>query len=84
MVSADPSGLGIASTAQYCPDLGLDELRADAIVGADGVNSAVRGTRGFPSGVSPRSSYVRAIVRGRLTEEQVIDPSWLAAATVSR
>ena len=56
MVSADPSGVAIATTAQYGPDLGLDELRADAIVGADGVNSAVRGKGGFQSGVSPRSS----------------------------
>ena len=40
-------------------------LRADVIVGADGVNSAVRGTGGFKSRMSPGSSYVRTIVRGR-------------------
>jgi 2-polyprenyl-6-methoxyphenol hydroxylase-like FAD-dependent oxidoreductase len=65
-VSADPSGaVRITSTAENGPDFGLDELRADVIVGADGVNSAVRSTAGFVSRVSSGSSYVRTIVRGR-------------------
>ena len=37
-------------------------------------NSAVRGTGGFQSGVSPRSSYVRAIVRGRAS--RWFEESW--------
>ena len=65
-VSADPSGaVTITSTAESGPDLGSTSLRADVIVGADGVNSAVRSTGGFESRVSSGSSYVRAIVRGR-------------------
>jgi len=64
VVSADPSGaVRITSTAQHGP--GSMSLRADVIVGADGVNSAVRSTGGFESRVSVGSSYVRAIVRGR-------------------
>jgi 2-polyprenyl-6-methoxyphenol hydroxylase-like FAD-dependent oxidoreductase len=64
VVSADPSGaVRITSTAQHGP--GSMSLRADVIVGADGVNSAVRSTGGFESRVSLGSSYVRAIVRGR-------------------
>ncbi|HEY6683036.1 MAG TPA: NAD(P)/FAD-dependent oxidoreductase [Propionibacteriaceae bacterium] len=65
-VSADPSGaVRITSTAENGPDFGGDELRADVVVAADGVNSAVRSTGGFVSRVSSGSSYVRAIVRGR-------------------
>jgi 2-polyprenyl-6-methoxyphenol hydroxylase-like FAD-dependent oxidoreductase len=65
-VSADPSGaVTITSAAESGPDLGSTSLRADLIVGADGVNSAVRSTGGFVSRVSLGSSYVRAIVRGR-------------------
>jgi 2-polyprenyl-6-methoxyphenol hydroxylase-like FAD-dependent oxidoreductase len=64
-VSADPSGaVTITSSAENGPNLGSTSLRADVIVGADGVNSAVRSTGGFVSRVSPGSSYVRAIVRG--------------------
>ena len=67
-VSADPSGaVTITSTAQNGPDSGSTSLRADVIVGADGVNSAVRSTGGFVSRVSPGSSYVRAIVRGQVS-----------------
>jgi 2-polyprenyl-6-methoxyphenol hydroxylase-like FAD-dependent oxidoreductase len=63
-VSADPSGaVTITSTAEKGPN--SVSLRADVIVGADGVNSAVRSTGGFKSRVSSGSSYVRAIVRGR-------------------
>jgi len=65
-VSADPSGrVRITSTAENRPGFGLDELRADVIVGADGVSSAVRSTGGFRSRVSSGSSYVRTIVPGR-------------------
>ena len=65
-VSADPSGaVTITSTAENGPELGSMTLRADVIVGADGVNSAVRSTGGFESRVSSGSSYVRTIVRGR-------------------
>jgi 2-polyprenyl-6-methoxyphenol hydroxylase-like FAD-dependent oxidoreductase len=65
-VSADPSGtVTITSTAENSLDRGSTSLQADVIVGADGVNSAVRSTGGFESRVSPGSSYVRAIVRGQ-------------------
>jgi 2-polyprenyl-6-methoxyphenol hydroxylase-like FAD-dependent oxidoreductase len=65
-VSADPSGaVRITSTAENSLDLGSMSLRADVIVGADGVNSAVRSRGGFKSRVSLGSSYVRTIVRGR-------------------
>jgi 2-polyprenyl-6-methoxyphenol hydroxylase-like FAD-dependent oxidoreductase len=65
-VSADPSGgVRITSTAENGPDLDLEELRADVIVGADGVSSAVRSTGGFQSRVSSGSSYIRTIVTGR-------------------
>jgi 2-polyprenyl-6-methoxyphenol hydroxylase-like FAD-dependent oxidoreductase len=65
-VSADPSGtVTITSTAENSLDLGSMSLRADVIVGADGVNSAVRSTGGFKSRMSLGSSYVRTIVRGR-------------------
>jgi 2-polyprenyl-6-methoxyphenol hydroxylase-like FAD-dependent oxidoreductase len=65
-VSADPDGaVRITSTAKNGPDSGTVSLRADVIVGADGVNSAVRGTGGFDSRVSSGSSYVRTIVKGR-------------------
>jgi len=65
-VSADPSGaVMITSTAENGPDFGSMSLRADVVVGADGVNSAVRSTGGFVSRVSSASSYVRTIVRGR-------------------
>jgi 2-polyprenyl-6-methoxyphenol hydroxylase-like FAD-dependent oxidoreductase len=65
-VSADPSGtVTITSTAENSLDRGSTSLRADVIVGADGVNSAVRSTGGFTSRMSLGSSYVRTIVRGR-------------------
>ena len=67
-VSADPSGtVTITSTAENGLDRGSTSLRADVIVGADGVNSAVRSTGGFVSRVSLGSSYVRTIVRGRVS-----------------
>ena len=65
-VSADSSGaVMIISTAENGRDVGSTSLRADVIVGADGVNSAVRRTGGFQSRMSPGSSYVRTIVAGR-------------------
>jgi 2-polyprenyl-6-methoxyphenol hydroxylase-like FAD-dependent oxidoreductase len=65
-VSADPSGaVRIYSTAENGPGFGSMSLQADVIVGADGVNSAVRSTGGFESRVSSGSSYVRTIVPGR-------------------
>jgi 2-polyprenyl-6-methoxyphenol hydroxylase-like FAD-dependent oxidoreductase len=65
-VSADSSGaVTITSPAENGQYGGSTSLRADLVVGADGVNSAVRSTGGFQSRVSPGSSYVRAIVRGR-------------------
>ena len=67
-VSADPSGtVRITSTAENGLDGGSTSLRADVIVGADGVNSAVRSTGGFVSRVSLGSSYVRTIVRGQVS-----------------
>jgi 2-polyprenyl-6-methoxyphenol hydroxylase-like FAD-dependent oxidoreductase len=65
-VSADSSGLvRISSTGQNGPDLDLQELRADVIVGPDGASSAMRRTGGFQSRVSSGSSYTRTIVPGR-------------------
>jgi 2-polyprenyl-6-methoxyphenol hydroxylase-like FAD-dependent oxidoreductase len=65
-VTADPSGaVRITSTTENGPDFGSTSLPADVIVGADGVNSAVRSTGGFVSRVSSGSSYVRTLVRGR-------------------
>jgi 2-polyprenyl-6-methoxyphenol hydroxylase-like FAD-dependent oxidoreductase len=67
-VSADPSGaVTITSAAESGADSGSTSLRADVIVGADGVNSAIRSTGGFMSRVSPGSSYVRAIVSGQVS-----------------
>ena len=61
-VSADPSGaVTITSTAENGPDFDSMGLRADVIVGADGVNSAVRSTGGFETGCR-RGGYVRTIV----------------------
>jgi 2-polyprenyl-6-methoxyphenol hydroxylase-like FAD-dependent oxidoreductase len=65
-VSADPDGaVRLTSPSGSGPDLGSTSLRADVIVGADGVSSAVRNTGGFESRVSSGSSYVRSIVSGR-------------------
>ena len=65
-VSADPDGaVRLSSTAENGADPGSMSVRADVVVGADGVNSAVRSTGGFESRVSSGSSYVRSIVRGR-------------------
>ena len=65
-MSADLSGaVRITSTAENGADRYSTSLRADVIVGADGVNSAVRSTGGFKSRMSLGSSYVRTIVRGR-------------------
>ena len=56
VVRSGPSGGGPAATAT---------LQADLVVGADGVNSAVRSTGGFDSRLSTGSSYVRTIVQGQ-------------------
>jgi 2-polyprenyl-6-methoxyphenol hydroxylase-like FAD-dependent oxidoreductase len=56
VVRSGPSGDGSAVTAT---------LHADLVVGADGVNSAVRSTGGFDSRLSTGSSYVRTIVQGQ-------------------
>lgn len=65
VVSADPSGSVIVRAG---PRRGgaaaTTTLHADLVVGADGVNSAVRSTGGFSSRVSAGSSYVRAVVTG--------------------
>jgi FAD binding domain len=63
----DRGTVRITSTAENGLDRGSTSLRADVIVGADGVNSAVRSTGGFVSRVSLGSSYVRTIVRGQVS-----------------
>ena len=82
-VSADPSGtVTITSTAENSLDRGSTSLRAEVIVGADGVNSAVRSTGGFKSRMSLGSSYVRAIVRGRVARgSRSTGPHWDPSAT---
>jgi 2-polyprenyl-6-methoxyphenol hydroxylase-like FAD-dependent oxidoreductase len=77
-VSADPSGaVTITSAAASGPDLGSMSLRADLIVGADGVNSAVRSTGSFKSRMSLGSSYVRTIVRvGPARGSRSTGPRW--------
>jgi 2-polyprenyl-6-methoxyphenol hydroxylase-like FAD-dependent oxidoreductase len=65
VVSADPSGMvRITAAGLNGRDSGSMSLRADLIVGADGVNSTVRSTGGFASRVLLGHSYVRAIVGG--------------------
>jgi 2-polyprenyl-6-methoxyphenol hydroxylase-like FAD-dependent oxidoreductase len=65
VVSADPSGSVVVRSG---PSGGgpttTTTLLADLVVGADGVNSAVRSTGGFRSRLSSGSSYVRTIVQG--------------------
>jgi 2-polyprenyl-6-methoxyphenol hydroxylase-like FAD-dependent oxidoreductase len=65
VLSADPSGaVRLTAAALNGRNSSSMSLRADLIVGADGVNSAVRSTGGFVSRVSLGSRYVRAIVGG--------------------
>ena len=69
-MSADPSGMvSIGSTGGDDSRSGPTILRADVIVGADGVSSAVRGTGGFEAKVWPGSGYIRAIVKGQVRPE---------------
>ena len=62
-MSATDGAVRLSSTAENGADLGSTSVRADVVVGADGVNSVVRSTGGFESGVSLGNSYVRSIVR---------------------
>jgi 2-polyprenyl-6-methoxyphenol hydroxylase-like FAD-dependent oxidoreductase len=67
-VSADPSGVVRMTSASHDgPDAATTSLKADLIVGADGVGSALRRTGGFHSRVSAGSSYVRTIVAGQVS-----------------
>jgi 2-polyprenyl-6-methoxyphenol hydroxylase-like FAD-dependent oxidoreductase len=63
VVGADPTG----TVTIRCSSGGLETLRADLVVGADGVSSAVRETGGFNSRVSAGHSYVRTVVQGDVT-----------------
>lgn len=63
LVQAEPTGELVVHTGSdgSGPD-GTALLRFDLVVGADGANSAVRSTGGFPARISTGSRYVRAIV----------------------
>jgi 2-polyprenyl-6-methoxyphenol hydroxylase-like FAD-dependent oxidoreductase len=64
VMSADPSGsLVVRSGRSGGGPTDTTTLQADLVVGADGVNSAVRSTGGFHSRLSAGSSYVRTIVQ---------------------
>jgi 2-polyprenyl-6-methoxyphenol hydroxylase-like FAD-dependent oxidoreductase len=66
VMSADPSGsLVVRSGTSGGGPTTTTTLHADLVVGADGVNSAVRSTGGFRSRLSTGSSYVRTIVQGQ-------------------
>jgi 2-polyprenyl-6-methoxyphenol hydroxylase-like FAD-dependent oxidoreductase len=66
VISADPTGAVVVRTGPNgSAAADTTTLRADLVVGADGVNSAVRSTGGFSSRVSAGSSYVRAVVQAR-------------------
>lgn len=66
VMSAEPSGsLVVRSGQSGGGPTASTTLHADLVVGADGVNSAVRGTGGFYSRLSAGSSYVRSIVQGQ-------------------
>jgi 2-polyprenyl-6-methoxyphenol hydroxylase-like FAD-dependent oxidoreductase len=66
VMSADPSGsLVVRSGPSGGGSTATTTLHADLVVGADGVNSAVRSTGGFRSRLSAGSSYVRTIVQGQ-------------------
>jgi len=66
VLSADPGGSVVVRSG---PGGGgpatITTLHADLVVGADGVDSAVRSTGGFDSRLSAGSSYVRTIVQGQ-------------------
>ena len=62
-VSADPTGALVVRTGPNASGGGgATTLSADLVVGADGVNSAVRRANGFASSVSTGSSYIRGVV----------------------
>ena len=81
-VSADPSGaVTITSITENGQDLGSMSLRADVIVGADGVISAVRSTGGFKSRVigeqlctHDREGSGQPVVRGVLDPAGILRP----------
>jgi 2-polyprenyl-6-methoxyphenol hydroxylase-like FAD-dependent oxidoreductase len=65
-MSADPSGsLVVRSGPSGGGPAATTTLLADLVIGADGVNSAVRSTGGFHSRLSAGSSYLRTIVQGQ-------------------
>ena len=64
VMSADPSGSLVVRSGPGGGGPTASTLHADLVVGADGVNSAVRSTGGFYSRLSAGSSYVRTIVQG--------------------
>jgi 2-polyprenyl-6-methoxyphenol hydroxylase-like FAD-dependent oxidoreductase len=64
VMSADPSGSLVVRSGPGGGGPTASTLHADLVVGADGVNSAVRSTGGFDSRLSAGSSYVRTIVQG--------------------
>ncbi len=66
VMSAEPGGsLVVRSGPAGNGSVATTSLHADLVVGADGLNSAVRSTGGFYSRLSTGSSYVRAVVQGR-------------------
>lgn len=64
VTSADPRGTVVVRSDEKDGSASTT-LRADLVVGADGVHSAVRSTGGFRSRLSTGSSYVRTLVEGR-------------------
>jgi len=62
VVSADPDGTVVIESGPASGPRVATTLNADLVVGADGSNSAVRGTGGFTSRVSTGSTYVRTII----------------------
>ena len=63
VVSADPDGTVLIKPGSDSGSREATTLQADLVVGADGVNSAVRSTGGFSSRVSAGSTYVRTIIQ---------------------
>ncbi len=63
LLRAEPTGeLVVHTSSDGGGPHGTAHLRVDLVVGADGANSAVRSTGGFPTRISTGSRYVRAIV----------------------
>jgi 2-polyprenyl-6-methoxyphenol hydroxylase-like FAD-dependent oxidoreductase len=65
VVAATPAGRVRVASA----DARRDDLGADVVVGADGVNSRVRTTGGFRVRVSPGTRYLRSIVDRQVSED---------------